>query len=103
MSLDALSATFGLPRTYLRQLAVRDSIPSLTVSGKLKFDESSVRHALNQLAAPPTSTRINALIDLAATAAAEARATSAGHVQQVRQIRGLRVCLQRELEAGDGS
>ena len=56
-----------------------------------------------QLAARPTSARIRLLKDLAATAAAEARATSAGNVQQVRQFRGLRVCLQQELEAGDAS
>ena len=53
ISLDALAASLGLPRTYLRRLATEGTIPVLQVSGRLRFDEKAVREALRVLAAEP--------------------------------------------------
>lgn len=50
LSLDALAVTFGLPRTYLRELANAGIIPCLRVRGRLRFDERAVRDALRELA-----------------------------------------------------
>jgi len=57
ISLDHLSARLGLPRTYLKQLAERRSVPFLRVSGRMKFDPERVKEALDRMAAnePETS------------------------------------------------
>ncbi len=51
-SLEGLAASLGLPRRYLRDLARRRLIPFLNVSGRLRFDESAVRSALERIASP---------------------------------------------------
>jgi len=53
ISLDALAASLGLPRTYLRRLATEKVIPALDVSGRLRFDEEAVRSALVRLSRRP--------------------------------------------------
>jgi len=49
LPLDALAATLGLPRSYLRRMAREGSIPALNVNGRLRFDEAAVREALARL------------------------------------------------------
>ena len=49
ISLDALAASLGLPRTYLRRLADEGRIPALDVNGRLRFDQSMVSEALAKL------------------------------------------------------
>jgi excisionase family DNA binding protein len=51
LPLDALAATVGLPRAYLRRLAREGRLPCLNVGGRLRFDEGQVREALRRLAA----------------------------------------------------
>lgn len=50
LSLEALAVEIGLPKLYLKQLAVKGSIPCLNVNGRLRFDAVSVSKALNELA-----------------------------------------------------
>lgn len=50
LPLDALAATLGLSRSYLRRLARTGRIPSLNANGRLRFDELQVREALRRLA-----------------------------------------------------
>jgi len=50
LSLDALAAALGLPRSYLRRLTREGSIPALNVNGRPRFDEADVRTALTRLA-----------------------------------------------------
>ena len=49
LSLVALAARLGLPRTYLRNLADAGKIPVLNVNGRLRFEEAGVRAALRDL------------------------------------------------------
>ena len=51
ISLEVLAATFRLPLNYLRELAKANSIPSLNVNGRLRFNPAAVHHALDALAA----------------------------------------------------
>ena len=51
VSLEAVAAELGLPKSYLKQLAANKSIPYLNVNGRLRFDGPAVRQALHQLAA----------------------------------------------------
>ena len=53
LPLEALAATVGLPRRYLKDLAGRGDIPALNVNGRLRFDEGAVREALARLANRP--------------------------------------------------
>ena len=50
LSLEALSATLGLPHQYLRNLAAEGHIPFLDVNGRKRFSEREVREALASLA-----------------------------------------------------
>jgi len=49
VSLEALAAELGLPQAYLRRLAADGKIPSLNVSGRLRFNPSAVGDALTEL------------------------------------------------------
>jgi len=51
ISLEVLAATFRLPINYLRELAKANSIPSLNVNGRLRFNPAAVQQALDKLAA----------------------------------------------------
>jgi hypothetical protein len=50
VGLNVLAQDFGLPATYLRDLAISRKIPSLNVRGKLRFDPDTVTAALDKLA-----------------------------------------------------
>jgi hypothetical protein len=50
VNLNVLAQDFGLPATYLRDLAISRKIPSLNVRGKLRFDTDAVAAALDKLA-----------------------------------------------------
>jgi len=50
ISLYVLAARLKLPRPFLRDCARRGSVPSLTVGGRLRFDEMAVREALREMA-----------------------------------------------------
>jgi len=51
LSLDALSVTLGLPRTYLRAEAKAERIPCLRIGRRLLFDADAVRKTLAARAA----------------------------------------------------
>ena len=51
VSLEALAVELGLPKVYLKQLAVKGSIPCLNVNGRLRFNPVAVQQALDKLAA----------------------------------------------------
>lgn len=51
VSLEALAVELGLPKLYLKQLAVKGSIPFLNVNGRLRFNPVAVQQALDKLAA----------------------------------------------------
>jgi excisionase family DNA binding protein len=46
LSLESLAAYLGLPENYLRRMAKAGIIPSLNVSGRLRFDLAAVKEAL---------------------------------------------------------
>ncbi len=50
-SLEALASRLQLPKAYLRRLAKENRIPSLSVSGRLRFNPVAVQAALDRLAA----------------------------------------------------
>lgn len=50
VNLNVLAQDFGLPATYLRDLAMSRKIPCLNVRGKLRFDPDDVAVALDKLA-----------------------------------------------------
>jgi len=50
LSLEALAIRLALPKTYLRKLAAEGAIPSLDVSGRLRFDAAAVIEALRAIA-----------------------------------------------------
>lgn len=50
ISLYVLAARLKLPRRFLRDCARRGDIPSLTIGGRLRFDEMAVRGALREMA-----------------------------------------------------
>ena len=50
ISLEALSSNLGLPKGYLRDLAVKGQIPCLNVNGRLRFSRQDVREALEAMA-----------------------------------------------------
>lgn len=50
VSLEALAAELCLPKAYLKQLAVKYSIPALDVNGRLRFNSIAVKKALDKLA-----------------------------------------------------
>ena len=50
ISLDHLAARFGLPKSYLKELAEQRVIPHLQISGRMKFNPIQVQHALNRMA-----------------------------------------------------
>ena len=50
ISLEVLAAKFRLPLKYLRELAWDNSIPSLNVNGRLRFNLDAVQQALDRLA-----------------------------------------------------
>ena len=51
ISLEVLAAKVGLPKAYLKELTAKGLIPSLNVSGRLRFNPDAVKAALNELAA----------------------------------------------------
>ena len=58
--LDALSATLGLPRNYLRALAMKGDIPHLNVNGRMRFSERQVREKLDAIALEPEMPEVSA-------------------------------------------
>lgn len=52
ISLEALAASLGLPKPFLRKQAERGLIPCLRVGGRLRFEEPAVREALRRQATP---------------------------------------------------
>lgn len=50
ISLECLSAQTNLPQRYLKELALSHRIPSLNVSGRLRFNPVEVQVALDRLA-----------------------------------------------------
>jgi hypothetical protein len=50
ISLEVLAAKLRLPLKYLRELAKTNSIPSLNVNGRLRFNPVSVQQALDRIA-----------------------------------------------------
>ena len=48
LSLEALSAMFGLPQTYLKRLADNKAIPFLDVGGRRKFNVEQVAAVLKE-------------------------------------------------------
>jgi hypothetical protein len=50
ISLDHLAARLGLPKTYLKQLAEKRSVPYLLVSGRMRFNPVQVQDALDRIA-----------------------------------------------------
>ena len=50
VSLEALAAELGLPKSYLKQLSANKVIPCLDVNGRLRFGSLAVRQALGELA-----------------------------------------------------
>ncbi len=51
VSLEALAIELGLPKVYLKRLAVKGSIPCLNVNGRLRFNPAAIQQALDRLAA----------------------------------------------------
>ena len=50
LSLEKLATRLGLPRKFLKSLAIEGEIPHLTVGGRLRFREDQVQAALAALA-----------------------------------------------------
>jgi hypothetical protein len=50
ISLSDLATHFGLPRSFLKELADKGLIPSLNVNGRRKFNPATVEKALEKLA-----------------------------------------------------
>lgn len=50
LSLDSLALQLALPKTYMKRLVDAGKIPYLTVSGRKRFQEKSVRQALERMA-----------------------------------------------------
>ena len=50
LSLEALAATLGLPKRFLRARAERGDIPALRAGRLLRFDPLAVREALREYA-----------------------------------------------------
>ena len=50
ISLEALSATLGLPKAYLKNLADSGEIPCLDVNGRRRFNRQAVRETLDSKA-----------------------------------------------------
>jgi hypothetical protein len=50
VSLEALAAGLCLPKAYLKELALKGSIPCLNVNGRLRFNIIAVQQALDKLA-----------------------------------------------------
>jgi len=55
--LDVLAKRLGLPLAYMRRLARSGRIPSLNVSGRLRFDLDLVYEALLRMSCEETNTR----------------------------------------------
>ena len=50
ISLESLAVELGLPKSYLKQLAVKGSIPCLNINGRLRFNPATVQQAIDKLA-----------------------------------------------------
>jgi hypothetical protein len=50
INLKSLARQTGLPNHYLKALAEDNSIPSLRISGRLRFNLAAVQSALDKLA-----------------------------------------------------
>jgi hypothetical protein len=51
INLRALAAKTGLPKGYIKELALSQKIPCLQVSGRLRFNPAAVQTELDRLAA----------------------------------------------------
>ena len=50
VSLDHPAGSLGLPKSYLRELAIAGRIPCLNIRGRWRFEEAQVRAALREIA-----------------------------------------------------
>ena len=59
VSLDALGAALGLPRSWLRAEADRGTIPCLRINRRRLFNVTAVRQAIDERAAVSTAVKGN--------------------------------------------
>ena len=50
MNLESLAIELSLPKSFLRELAKKKSIPALNVNGRLRFNPGAVQRALDNFA-----------------------------------------------------